>query len=269
MIRGLAAALCLLAANAAAPAMADERLVVGASIRPMELALRAVGGDALSVRTVLGARSDPHATELTPSTIRDVTGSRVIFSYAHVEINERLSGLDVPLRIIGSGEPPHQWLDIDAQKRDLDELAGALCGLRPDLCGEFRAGSSRVARSLDTLGESCRAELAPFADVFVAATHPAWETFLRRTGLTRTGTLLTKRDESLVPSSVGKLLARRGETKRMIFIADPDTPEGVRSLVKTDLSAEVVVLDESGLDAPSLEGFYERLCRNLASALAR
>ncbi|WP_261663064.1 metal ABC transporter substrate-binding protein [Deinococcus sp. Marseille-Q6407] len=186
----------------------------------------AVGGDRVTVQTLVPAGSDAHTFSPSPGSIRTLAQSRALFangaglegwldqaSAAAPDVPAYRLAEQLPLHTseteAGGGDhthgdhDPHAWWDADLAAAYLDEIAATLSQLDPAGAETYRQNARAYAaeiRSVDEYGQQQFAALPP-EQRRVAATHGGLNYFAERYGLELVGTVIPGLSTEREPSA--------------------------------------------------------------------
>jgi ABC-type Zn uptake system ZnuABC Zn-binding protein ZnuA/ABC-type Mn2+/Zn2+ transport system permease subunit len=214
-----------------------------------------VAGDAIEVRTLLAAGTDPHDYEPRPDDIEALAEADLIVANGgdlDAWIDDALedSGGEGDVLVLGDeieyrrevdGEfDPHWWHDPRNVESVAPVIADALVDLDPEAAGEIRRGEKRLsllARSTDTAVEGCLSAV-PDADRKLVTDHDAFGYFADRYGFEVVGTVIPALTTA-AQASAGELAELRETIER----------EGVKAVfpessVTTDVAQAIA--DEAG-----------------------
>lgn len=244
-----------------------EDVVVSTTVYPMTLAVQDIANGYVEAFTIVTPGSDPHTTALLPSAVARASRSAGIFSFHNVELNQSLESVGPVVTVFGQGT--HDWLNIPRMISGgergvaiIDGIMETLCIIEPKGCKEFRSRSDEIKARIKATVESC---VQSDKETLFVTTHPSWEALLNGFGFTNIVPLFDTRGETVLPQSLKKAQSKGADAKRVIFIADPDTEEGLKAIMHEDLHAHIVTLDETGSSAKSLVDFYAGLCKQIQS----
>ena len=198
MIRSWLIALAMLAA-AASPARAAEPLKVVASFSIIGDFVRNVGGDRVSVTTLVGPDSDAHVYAPTPADAKKIADARLIFvnglgfegwlprlvqsSGSKAKIVTASNGIS-PLRL-GSAADPHAWQSVNNAKAYVANISLALSAADPASAEQFMKNTQAYIEKLDALDREVRDAVAklPPDRRKVISTHNAFGYFAAAYGI--------------------------------------------------------------------------------------
>jgi zinc/manganese transport system substrate-binding protein len=197
MIRFWLVALAMFAA--ANPARAAEPLDVVASFSILGDFVRNVGGDRVSVTTLVGPDSDAHVYTPTPADAKKIADAKLIFvnglgfegwlprlvqsSGGKAKIVTVSTGI-TPLRL-GSSADPHAWQSVTNAKVYIANISLALSAADPASAEQFMKNTQGYIEQLDALDREVRDAVAklPEGRRKVISTHSAFGYFAASYGI--------------------------------------------------------------------------------------
>lgn len=178
------------------------RMSVTASFYPMAEIAKAVGGDAVSVSTLVPAGSEPHDFEPSPTDIAAISSSRV-FLYngagfeswvGHVAAATARSGVKLvdaseglPLIRTSDRPPvvdPHTWLDPVLAASQTASVRDAFIAADPGHADGYRARAATYIAALEGLDADYRHRLSRCDKRDIVTSHDASGYLARRYGFT-------------------------------------------------------------------------------------
>jgi len=148
---------------------------------------RQIGGDRVSVTSVLGnPDQDPHLFEISPAVVRQIaTAQVVILNGANYDpwMDTLLKVTSAPGRVVvvvaalvdrKAGDNPHLWYDPATMHAVGPAVASALAAVDPAHGGEYGVRLKTFAASLEPIDEKIAAMRGKYADLPVAATEPVF-----------------------------------------------------------------------------------------------
>lgn len=172
----------------------DDRLVVAAAFYPIEAVVRAVGGDAIEIVTVVPPGEEAHEYEPTPKQVDRLAGADVVFfigdsfqpnveralaAVGDVPSVDLLDGLDL---IDGD---PHVWLSISNMRLLTERVRSELASLSPALTDRLSANAAELDATLALLQDEYATGLRTCATTFLVTGHRAFAYLAREHGLTQ------------------------------------------------------------------------------------
>ncbi|NVN85348.1 MAG: metal ABC transporter substrate-binding protein [Rhodopseudomonas sp.] len=205
MIRRLSQLLVLGAAAlvAVAPARAQERVQdridVVASFSILGDFVRNVGGDRVSVTTLVGPDSDVHVYTPAPADAKKVSDARLVIVNGLglegwlprlVQSSGGKAGIvtataGIATRKLGSDADPHAWQSVENAKVYVGNIRDALTERDPAGAATYRANADAYLAKLDSLDVEVRSSVAqiPAAHRKVISTHDAFGYFAAAYGI--------------------------------------------------------------------------------------
>jgi zinc transport system substrate-binding protein len=282
----------------ALPSLPAEVLRVGVSVLPLEPLVKAVGGDAVEVRSLQREGDSCSVFEPRPSAISWLAEARIFFrvgaGYESVileKVSSRFPGLQVDdlreaVATIAAGDhavhdhgehacehcqghagdatDPHIWLDplrlAEMATRIADRLGEAL----PERKEAFAEAAGALAARLMTVHAVLEAELTPFEGRSFYIYHPALGYFADRYGLKQ----VTIAGSSQGPGirELHTLVSEaRHDGVKTIFI-QPQESRKHAEIVADAIGATLVEIDPMATD---LEGNLAKVGRALAESFAK
>ena len=191
--------ICLALIAAACPARAQDRINVVASFSILGDFVKNVGGDRISVATLVGRDGDVHVYTPAPADARKIAEAKLLVinglglegwlprllqsSGSRAPIITATKGI-APLRS-GSGADPHAWQSVVNARIYVANIADALVAADPADAGTFRANAQAYLTKLDALDREVRDAVAriPQARRRVISTHDAFGYFAAAYGI--------------------------------------------------------------------------------------
>jgi len=290
-VAGLAALAAVFAALAAARAPAtppgppDPRPLVVASLYPLELLAREIGGERIRIATLVPPGASPHVFEPRPADVAQVARAR-----GFLRVGGGLDGWTGALLGATSPAPepfsllpaeargrhahgasdPHVWLDPLAV-RDVyaPALAGYLARLDPAGQPYYAERLADFTRRLSALDAELRALLAAAPQRRYVAFHSAWRHFGRRYGLEEIGVVQESPGSEPTPRALARLVTEARRAGVGAILLEPQLPPRAAALVAAEAGASTVTVDPVGDPSDPERSAYEGLLRFNARAFAR
>jgi len=278
----LGCALAVCALDAAMHADEARPLRIVATIEPLCMLARELGGERVSCTTLVPPGASPHAFEPRPSAMAAVARAELLLRAG--------SGIDdwaVPLGqagdsdwvVLGPACPAHDsdcahfWLDPYAALAALTPLEAELATRDPGGRALFNARRIESALALFALDEALAARFASLRGAALVAFHPAWGGFAKRYGLVDLGAIQAHGAEEPTPRQLAQLIRSARAANVRAVLVEPQLDPQVARIVAEELAAEVVTVDPLGDARDPARASYAALLewngRQLAAALAR
>jgi ABC-type Zn uptake system ZnuABC Zn-binding protein ZnuA len=254
---------------------------IAATIFPLADIARQVGGDRVSVTTIIPPGADPHNFEISPSGARAVSDADLVLLMAkHFDgwalgsaQTQKSSGSASPgapavsspgnaagappsvefeslfedsLIKTGRDVNPHLWLDPVFARKMAAAVASRLAVLDPANRGLYEEREAAFAARLDSLDASVsvRLESAGFREY--VAFHPAWTYFARRYGLIERAVLERTPEQEPSAKWMAQVLRTMKQRGIRVIIAEEFSNRALAETMASDSGARVVVLDPLG-----------------------
>ena len=273
-------AACVLAASAA---RGSEALRLVATIEPLCMLARELGGERVTCSTLVPVGASPHAFEPRPSALAAVAEAQLLLRAGN--------GIDdwaTPLANASGGawvvlgpaacdvhDPAcaHFWLDPFAALTALAPLEGALAARDPAGAAIFAARRIELSVSVFALDDELAPLLARVRGAEFVAFHPAWGGFAAHFGLRELGAIQDHGAEEPTPRRLADLIsAARAAHVRAVLIEPQLDPHTARILAE-EIGARIVTVDPLGDPRDPERASYTALLRwnaeQLAAGLAR
>lgn len=289
----------LFAALAGAPtAGRSAPLSVVATIHPLAEIARAIGGDLVSVQSLLPAGASPHTFEARPSHVRAAAEADLFLAVGggldDWSLRILADGRDAPpvvraaevvaLAGLGlhpfddghdhAGIDPHVWLDpLLVRDAIAPEVARRLIEIRPDLASRFEENLSRFQEELTLLDARISSLLDDVATRRIISFHSAWGYFARRYGLETAATVADFPGQEPSARWVAEVVRiARAHGVRVIF-AEPQFSPKAAEAIAAEIGGDVLLLDPIGASDFPDRNSYVRLmeynARMIREALVR
>ena len=296
LIRAARFAIALAAALAfAAPAQAGLRVV--AATTDLASIATAVGGDLVTVETIVPAAVDPEAFEQRPGDFEKIRSARLLvrvglgYDYwldklvrqtgderlmrggaAYVDASTGIPLLEVSGQsVINEGghahgvANPHYWLDPENAKLVSANVAEGLARVLPAERARFAANRERFLADLDRAIARWTAQLAPVAGVKLVAYHNSWPYFARRFRLDVIDFIEPKPGVSPSPAQLARLVAGGKKAGVRAVVHEPYEPEDASRFVAQKLGVPFVLLATSVGSVPEAKDTFALFDNNVVT----
>jgi zinc transport system substrate-binding protein len=266
----------------------DAGVRVVASLHPVASLVREIGGEAVSVRTLLPPGAHPDSYEATPRVAEALAGADLVVRVGGA-VDDWLGGRGAAPELIltegmtlrgrdhdhgdgrrqGSGNP-HVWLDpILVRDELLPRLTARLTELAPAAAPDMRVRADAFADSLTALDAEIRGMLQDARTrVFVSA-HPAWTYFADRYDLEEIGALHPSPGTEVGARELARLVDTARRRGGAAVIAEPQLGRAGVDALARELDVRVEIADPVGGEGLEGRDDYLALMRYNALAFAR
>jgi len=267
----------ILAACQPAAANDNGKLKVLATTSIVADVVKQIGGDAVSVTTLLPLGSDPHSFQPAPRDMASVAEASVIFangagleeflqplidsagaSTRVVEVSQGITLLEAVEEDANAQDQhagdPHTWVDPNNVMVWVENIRAALTELLPEHGDEFKANAAAYTAKLTELDAWIRQQVdtVPKEDRILVTDHMVYGYFAKRYGFEQAGALIP--GFSTMASASAQELAQienaiKAQHVRAIFIGESVTP-ALGQRVADDTGVKLVKLYHASLSEP-------------------
>jgi zinc/manganese transport system substrate-binding protein len=272
------------------PVRAQDPLIVVASFSILGDFVHNVGGDRVSVTTLVGANGDVHVYAPAPSDARKIADSKLLVinglglegwlprllqaSGSKAPIVTATKGM-TPLKV-GSDADPHAWQSVANAKIYVTNIRDALVAADPGDAGLFRSRADTYLAKLDALDREVRDAIAriPPSRRKVISTHDAFAYFASAYGIEFIAPIgVSTESEASARDIAGIITQIKTEKIPAVFLENISDPRLMRR-ISAETGARVggtlfsdSLTDEKG-DAPTYIDMVRHNIKVLTSALA-
>jgi ABC-type Zn uptake system ZnuABC Zn-binding protein ZnuA len=273
-------------ALAAGPAAAAPPVVV-ATIDPVAMLVREIGGERVAVTALVPPGASPHTFDARPGDVARVADAALVVAIggdldgwlapllaAASRQVERLTLLEIPgLALLSAAEArgpdPHVWLDpIRVRDALAPAIAERLARIDPAGAPETAARLADFQARLTRLDTEVRSALAGPQRRFVAL-HAAWRYFGARYELEEIGVIEESPGEEPTPRELATLAAAARAAGVGAILVEPQLDPRVARTLAAEFGGTTVLVDPNGDPADPERAGYEALLRWNARAFAR
>ena len=273
---------CSSAGGTAGPA--DDTLRVVATTTVLADMVRQVGGDAVTVTSLVPKGGEVHTFDPTPSDLRAVAEADLIVMNG-LGLDDWLRGViddsdtKAPVVELGTDLPgvtylsgseasggsvnPHLWLDVANGRRYAERIAEGLAAADPARAAAFRAGGAAYDARLAALDAWARERIAtiPEKDRVVVSFHEAFPYFAAAYGLTVVGTVIHAPGQDPSAGEIAALVdAIRSSGAKAVLAEAQFSPDLARTVAdEAGVAVETDLYNDSLGDPPV--DTYEGLIR--------
>jgi manganese/zinc/iron transport system substrate-binding protein len=271
-----------IAAMAGGRASAEAPVSVVATTGMIADAARAIGGDLVEVRALMGPGVDPHAYRQTRTDILALTRADLVLwhgLYLEAQMERFLLDLSQRQRVVAVGDAvpvdrliahddydgrfdPHVWMDPDLWVHVVTAVADALIATHPEGEAAFRANTEAHLSDLDRLSAYSSAVLAtvPEHQRVLLTAHDAFKYFGAAHGFEVLGIQGISTESEAGLNRIGALVDMLVERQiRAVFVESSVSDRNIRALIEGAAARghEVVIGGELFSDAMGEPGTYE------------
>jgi len=266
------------------PPTADVHVRVVATLLPLEMLVREIGGSRVAVSHLVPSGATPHAFAPRPRDLARVARADllVVAGGGLDDWTERLlsAGPEGPLFLSlehaapsapgGVPADPHLWLDpILVREAVAPALAETLARLDPEGIATYRTRLEAFRRELSALDRDVRGILGRGRGGRYVSFHGAWSRFAERYGLREVGVVEEAAGEEPTPRSLARLVEAARRAGVAAILVEPQLPARVAEVLASEFGGGVAEVDPLGDTRDPARSRYGELMRSNARAFAR
>lgn len=262
----------------AATLAAGEKLQVVATTNLVADVVAQVGGERITLYTLMGPGVDPHSYSTTPQDLRTLEEAQVVFiNGLHLEeaLADLLGGLTAPVVTVSAGitpramneehsgeeethqhegGDPHTWQRVANVKVWVENIEASLSQLDPANAEAYHAAAEAYLAELDALDAEIRAQVEsiPAESRKLVTDHETFGYFADEYGFTIVGALIPSLSTAAEPSAQALAALQdqlTAEGVEAIFVGTTVNPRLAEQMAQ-DLGIQVVSLYSDSLSAP-------------------
>jgi len=262
------------AASTTAPSGGGEALKVVTTTTILADLVRQVGGDRVSVESLVPKGGEVHTFDPTPSDVRNVAEADLVFVNGLglddwlaelvtnagtvapvIRLAEDLEGVTYLAGTEGDeAVNPHLWLNVAYAARYAERIREALVAADPDHAADYEAGADAYTKVLADLDAKARTTLGaiPAANRTVISFHDAFPYFAAAYGLTVDGTIVDAPGQDPSAAKVAELVTVIKDKGIKAIFAEAQFNEDLVRTIADETGATVVsdLYTDSVGDAP-------------------
>lgn len=240
-----------------------QSLDVLATIKPLQLLVNEIGGDAVATEVLIPAAQSAHDFQLRPSDLKRIDDADLVvwvgpaLEHYLSKALEKVSHAQALYPKLAQGDDPHVWLDAENVQQMARTIARLLSDRQPTRSAYFHANAARFTSELrqydkalaDLLG---RCDKQPY--LFV---HDGYGRFEARYSLS-SGEAIMK-DEGRLPGTrhMSQLRQRLQAGEFVCVFSEPQFPPSVMGALISGVDTPVLELDPMGINVPPERGFLD------------
>ena len=280
---------------------------VVASIKPVELLVKAVAGDSVEVSTLVPPGSSPHNYSMKPSQRRALEQADVIFWVGpdmETFLNRLLGGKEFAGRAVaflesegdesdhdehhdehdhhghdheseahhhdhGDGEDPHIWVDPMLALDMAKDIRDALAELEGANPEQLNANLERFQTELLNKEQSIRASFAGLDNVSLFAYHDAFTRYAKHYGLTLEGVLTLNPELSPGARHIADVQAKLEAANHPCLLTEPQFNRQWWRSITEGLNVTFSTWDPLAIDIESTPSGYIEFQQSVADAVLK
>ncbi len=163
------------------------------------------------------------------------------------------------------GENGHFFASPYEARRIVSTITAELEKSDPLHAGKFRENAAKLDKRLQMLGDSFKAQLAPYSDKHVAAQHNVFDYLLRDCGFETPLAIFADPETPPSPAEIAAMTKEFKEHGVKVIFTEPQYPDELAKLIGRETGAAVVKIDPvaSGPANPPAGYYFDVMDRNL------
>jgi zinc transport system substrate-binding protein len=251
----------------------DQRISIVVSILPLAEFTEKIGGDRVSVFSMVGPGASPHSYEPTPQQLRRVSeaklyvklGVPIEFELAMLDkliaMNSKMTVLDAgkgtTLRSVNghehdddhghdTGIDPHIWLSVKNARIMIRNIYDGLCTIDPANKTYYSGNYLKYGNALDSLDRELTSMLSGKENRRFMVYHPSWGYFCDDYGLEQIAVEIQGKEPSA--QHIRELIEQAKLENIKIIFASPQFSTKGAEVIARDINGQVVLVDPLAKD---------------------
>jgi zinc transport system substrate-binding protein len=270
---------CLITGCRSTPTVSPDRntLRIIVSIPPQAYFVERIGGDAVTVETMVPAGAEPHTYEPKPDQLiaisqadaylrirvdfEDAWMDRFLAANPQMQVVDTTRGIErLPLppglEEHGTETPvpdgtesqvdPHIWLSPKLVKVQAETIADTLSQLNPDQASQFQTNLDEFLQDIDRLDANIRETLQGVTNRRFLVFHPAWGYFARDYDLQMLSIEVGGQEPSA--AELAKLIRFAQQHQIQVVFASPQFSQRDAETIAKEIGGEVLLIDPLAYD---------------------
>jgi zinc transport system substrate-binding protein len=280
----LVAVTFLLSGCSGTPTSSADRIKVAVSIAPLADLAQQVGGEHVTVTTLVPPAASPHTYEPTPAQVREVAEADVLaliglgFEFWAEDVIESAANPDLIVVRTSEGIEviqdehgheehdignPHVWLNPRNAMVQVRHLRDALVEADPAHQTEYEANTETYLAQLEALDEEIAAQVATWSQREFIAFHPSWVYFAQRYGLTQAAVVERTPGREPSPAELAEIIETARRIGAKAIFAEPQFSSKAAETIAAESGAQVLFLNPlGGAEGPT--SYLEMMRYNVA-----
>jgi ABC-type Zn uptake system ZnuABC Zn-binding protein ZnuA len=253
------------------------KLKVAATIFPLSDIVKNIGGDKVTVLTVMPPGASPHTFEVRPQTVEASMGTKILFKIG-AGLDEWVEGITgamdrkpeivdlsqhIKLRKLPDGTvDPHYWLSIENGMIVAKTVAEKLSALDPANKEFYDENLINYLQQLTNANEELKKMFVNLTDKKFVTFHEAWFYFANAYGLDVVAAFEPFPGKEPTPDFIASFTKTIKENNVKVLFTEPQfSTEVVKQLAK-DIGIKLEVLDPIGGTSPQTDSYIYMIKSN-------
>jgi zinc transport system substrate-binding protein len=264
------------------PTPGADRIKVAVSIAPLADLAQQVGGEHVTVTTLVPPAASPHTYEPTPAQVKEVAEADVLaliglgFEFWAEDVIESAANPDLIVVYTSEGIEviqdeheeheignPHVWLNPRNAMVQVRHLRDALIEADPAHQAEYEANTETYLAQLEALDEEIAAQVATWSHREFIAFHPSWVYFAQRYGLRQAAVVERTPGREPSPAELAEIIETARRIGAKAIFAEPQFSSKAAETIAAESGAQVLFLNPlGGAEGPT--SYLEMMRYNVA-----
>ncbi|GBE01212.1 putative periplasmic iron-binding protein precursor [bacterium BMS3Abin08] len=211
-----------------------------------------IGGDLISVKSIITGLENPHTYEPRASDVKALAKANL---FVRVGLgletwtdklvknagNPRLIQVTAARDCIAINNNPHVWMDIENASRMVIAIMEGMVRADPSHADDYRRNAEIYIEQLLTLDKKIRKDLSPLTGQAVVTAVPAFTYFLKRYGIEEAATIISVPGKESSGRHLRRVITLMRKRGIRIILTVPQFPPRIPNLVAEETGATVVV----------------------------
>jgi zinc transport system substrate-binding protein len=251
------------------PVPGADKVKLAVSIAPLADLAQQVGGEHVTVTTLVPPAASPHTYEPTPAQVKEVAEANVLaliglgFEFWAEDIIESAANPDLIVVYTSEGIEvvhdehehegeehevgnPHVWLNPRNAMVQVRHLRDALIEADPAHKGGYEANAEAALAQLEALDEEIAAQAATWSSREFIAFHPSWIYFAQRYGLTQAAVVERAPGREPSPAELAEIIETARRIGAKAIFAEPQFSPKAAETIAAESGAQVLFLNPLG-----------------------
>lgn len=249
------------------PAGVNNIINTAVTTNPYSDLVKKVGGEKISVLTLIPPGTDPHDFEPSFNQVKEIAGVDIYFRVGEIftiennwmgnirSNNKNIKVVDCSAGINIIDGNPHMWLGLEEVKSIIRNISDALSEISPADKEYFKENAAAFISKVDSMDRKIGSVLSEVSNKKMLVYHPAWKYFLSRYNV-----------EEISIEREGKE-PKAGDLREVIDYAKANNIKAIFVEPQFDMTSASAVADEIGAEMVKINPLPEDYLANLEDIL--
>lgn len=255
----------------------NGKIKIAATIFPLADIVKNIGGDKVTVITLMPPGASPHTFEVRPKTVEEAMGTKILFKIG-AGLDSWVEGITgamdgkpeivdlsnfVKLRKLPDGTmDPHYWLSLENGMIIAKTIADKLAALNPENKEYYDENLTVYLQQLSGTNEELKKMFVDLPDKKFVTFHEAWFYFAQAYGLDVVAAFEPFPGKEPTPDFIARFTKVIKENNVKVLFTEPQfSTEVIKQLAK-DIGIKLEVLDPIGGTSPQTDSYISMIKSN-------